>query len=53
MKVKITTDRRPFTSHGRAEKGDVIEVNADEAKVLIANGFAEKVILQKAKSAKK
>lgn len=47
MKVKITTDRRPFTPKGRAEKGDVVEVSEAEAKVLIDNGFAEKVAAKK------
>jgi hypothetical protein len=47
MKVKIITDRRPFTPEGRAEKGDIVDVTAEEAKVLIDNGFAEKVAPKK------
>jgi hypothetical protein len=47
MKVKIITDRRPFTPNGRAEKGDVVEVSAAEAQVLIDNGFAEKIAPKK------
>jgi len=40
MKVKITTDRRPFVDGKQTNKGDVVEVSATDAKVLIANGFA-------------
>ena len=41
MKIKITTDRRPFVDGKRAEQGDVVEVSAAEAKAMIANGFAQ------------
>jgi len=47
MRVKITTDRRPFTPKGRAEKGDIVDVTAAEAQVLIDNGFAEKLTPKK------
>ena len=43
MKIKITTDRRPFTPNGRAEKGAVLELSSKDAQALINNGFAEKV----------
>jgi|SaaInl3SG_22_DNA_1037383.scaffolds.fasta_scaffold210341_1 hypothetical protein len=43
MKIKITTDRRPFTPDGRAEKGAVLDLSPKDAQVLIDNGFAEKV----------
>ena len=41
MKIKITTDRKPWIEGRKTEKGEVVEVTAAEAKAMIANGFAE------------
>lgn len=43
MKIKITTDRKPWVNGSKANKGDVVEVTAAEAKAMIGNGFAEEV----------
>lgn len=48
MKVKITTDRQPFVDGKKAMNGDVVDVSAEDAKVLIANGFGEEVKAKKA-----
>ena len=40
MKVKITTDRRPFVNGEAANQGDEIEVDAEEGAVLLQAGFA-------------
>lgn len=48
VKIKITTDRT-WVGGAKAEKGQTYEVTAEEAKILIANGFGEET----AKSAPK
>jgi hypothetical protein len=40
MKIEIITDRKPFVSGVARDFGDIVECNADEGGVLIANGFA-------------
>jgi hypothetical protein len=45
-KVTITTDRT-WVGGKKAEKGKTYDVTAEEAKVLIANGFAETVAAPK------
>ena len=40
MKIVIKTDRQPFVNGKKAEKGEIHEVTAAEAKIMIANGFA-------------
>ena len=52
MKVKIITDRRPFVEGAKAMKGEEFEVDADAAKTLIENGFAEEVKVKRARNAK-
>lgn len=47
MKVKITTDRQPFVDGKKTMNGDVVDVSAEDAKVLIANGFGEEVKAKK------
>lgn len=39
--IKITTDRQPWAAGSPQDKGAEIEVDADEAAALVANGFAE------------
>lgn len=51
-KVIITTDRT-WVGGSRAEKGKQYTVTAEEAKVLIKNGFAEEVKAAPKKKAKK
>lgn len=43
MKIKITTDRRPFINEEQLEQGAEVDVSDEEAKVFIENGFAVKV----------
>ena len=43
MKIKITTDRQPFLDDEPRNKGDIVEVSAEEAATFIENGFAEEV----------
>jgi hypothetical protein len=43
MKIKITTDRRPFINEEQLEQGAEVDVSDEEAKVFIENGFAIKV----------
>ena len=40
MKVKITTDRKPFIKGAPANEGDEIEVDAEEGAILLQAGFA-------------
>jgi len=40
MKIVISTDRQPFVNGRKAEKGEIFDVTAAEAKILKANGFA-------------
>lgn len=42
-RIKITTDRQPWAAGMPHELGAEIDVPADEAEVLIANGFAEAI----------
>jgi hypothetical protein len=41
--IKITTDRQPWAAGSPHDKGAEVEVDADEAAALVANGFAEMV----------
>jgi hypothetical protein len=50
-KVKITTDRT-FIRGVPAVKGEVYEVSQEEADIIIANGFGEKTIIKRARTAK-
>jgi len=43
MKIKITTDRKPFIDEEQLEQGAEVEVSDEEAKVFIENGFAVEV----------
>lgn len=49
--IKITTDRRPWAAGQPRNKGDEVELNDDEAAVLVANGFAEMLTPAKAEAA--
>lgn len=40
-KIKITTDRRPWAAGHPQDVGSEVEVSEDEARVLVAAGFAE------------
>lgn len=51
QKVKITTDRT-WVHGSRAVKGQTYNVNDEEAKVLIGNGFAEAVEVKRARNKK-
>ena len=48
MKIKITTDRRPWAAGRPHVKGAEIDVDADEAATLIDAGFAVAVKAEKA-----
>ena len=52
MKIKITTDRRPFIDGVKTNQGDVVEVSAADGKVMIERGFAEEVKAKRARNAK-
>ena len=41
-KIKITTDRT-WVGGKKAEKGQTYEVTAEEAEILVANGFGEEI----------
>ena len=41
-KIKITTDRT-WVGGKKAEKGQTYEVTAEEADILVANGFGEEI----------
>ena len=41
--IKIITDRQPWAAGSPRENGADVEVAAEEAAVLVANGFAEAV----------
>ena len=41
-KIKITTDRT-WVGGKKAEKGQTYEVTAEEANILVANGFGEEI----------
>jgi len=50
-KIKITTDTT-WVHGSRAVKGQTYDVNDEEAKVLIGNGFAEAVEVKRARNKK-
>ena len=43
MKIKITTDRKPWANGKPAQKGETVEVSSEEATILLQAGFAEAV----------
>ena len=51
-KIKITTDRRPWAAGNPQDVGAEVEVSEDEAKALIAAGFAEMLVSDGDDSAK-
>ena len=52
MKVKITTDRKPFVNGAAANKGEEIEVDAKEGTILLQAGFALELGASKPKRAR-
>lgn len=52
MKVKITTDRKPFVNGAAANEGDEIEVDAKEGAILLQAGFALELGASKPKRAR-
>ena len=52
MKVKITTDRRPFVNGAATNKGEEIEVDAKEGAILLQAGFALELGATKPKRAR-
>tara|TARA_B100000035_G_scaffold264960_1_gene237151 strand:+ start:52 stop:309 length:258 start_codon:yes stop_codon:yes gene_type:complete len=52
MKVKITTDRRPFVNGVATNKGEEIEVDAEEGAILLQAGFALEIGASKPKRAR-
>tara|TARA_Y100000996_G_scaffold250131_1_gene196734 strand:+ start:8715 stop:9020 length:306 start_codon:yes stop_codon:yes gene_type:complete len=52
MKVKITTDRKPFVKGAPANEGDEIEVDAEEGAILLQAGFALELGASKPKRAR-
>ena len=52
MKVKITTDRRPFVNGVATNKGEEIEVDAKEGAILLQAGFALELGATKPKRAR-
>tara|TARA_E500000081_G_scaffold67167_1_gene69166 strand:+ start:10172 stop:10429 length:258 start_codon:yes stop_codon:yes gene_type:complete len=52
MKVKITTDRRPFVKGVATNKGEEIEVDAEEGAILLQAGFALEIGATKPKRAR-
>ena len=52
MKVKITTDRRPFVNGVATSKGDEVEVDAEEGAILLQAGFALQIGASKPKRAR-
>ncbi|MBP2311888.1 hypothetical protein [Azospirillum soli] len=43
VRIRCTSDRKPWTDTRPLEKGEVVEVPADVAAILIKGKFAEKV----------
>ena len=43
MKIKITTDRKPWINGKPAQEGDTVEVSSEDATILLQAGFAETV----------
>tara|TARA_B100000459_G_scaffold3044_2_gene2032 strand:- start:4260 stop:4517 length:258 start_codon:yes stop_codon:yes gene_type:complete len=52
MKVKITTDRRPFVNGVATNQGEEIEVDAEEGAILLQAGFALEIGASKPKRAR-
>lgn len=52
MKVKITTDRRPFVNGVATNKGEEVEVDAEEGAILLQAGFALELGASKPKRAR-
>lgn len=52
MKIKITTDRRPFVNGAAANQGDEITVAAEEGALLLQAGFALELGASKPKRAR-
>ena len=52
MKVKITTDRRPFVNGVATNEGEEIEVDAEEGAILLQAGFALEIGSSKPKRAR-
>ena len=52
MKIKITTDRRPFVNGSAANKGDEVTVDTNEGALLLQAGFALEIGASKPKRAR-
>ena len=52
MKVKITTDKRPFVNGVATNQGEEIEVDAEEGAILLQAGFALEIGASKPKRAR-
>ncbi len=52
MKIKITTDRRPFVNGVAANEGEEVEVDAEEGAILLQAGFALEIGASKPKRAR-
>ena len=52
MKVKITTDRRPFVNGVATNQGEEVEVDAEEGAILLQAGFALELGASKPKRAR-
>ena len=52
MKIKITTDRRPFVNGVATNEGEEIEVDAEEGAILLQAGFALEIGASKPKRAR-
>lgn len=52
MKIKITTDRRPFVNGVATNEGEEIEVDAEEGAILLQAGFALEIGATKPKRAR-
>lgn len=52
MKVKITTDRRPFVNGVATNQGEEVEVDAEEGAILLQAGFAVDLGTSKPKRAR-
>ena len=52
MKIKITTDRRPFVNGVATNKGEEVEVDAEEGAILLQAGFELEIGATKPKRAR-
>ena len=52
MKIKITTDRKPFVNGVAVNKGDEIEVDANDGTILLQAGFGLELGASKPKRAR-